>query len=249
MLDKLPLGMKITGLAGGSFLLMSVLFLIGLVKMNSRDNQSQPAASHEMPIKTVLIEITVHRLEQANTFERAVRFADNPQERACFHKAKNQFERFSTLLDDEIKNAIRFTDDGSKHTVSIARRNELKELRTYLQAVAHEHGEYEKKAKSAFKKIQSGDINGARAISESLSNTRHKLHKDLKRILVEFEKFSENSLHLVRKDAQKNSKKLSLPLLLGLITCLSLGIFIPSKLLKTLLKRNEHQQMSPTQKR
>ena len=142
-IKNLSVKIKILGLAGFILILLIVIATIGIMKLNVIGKEITEIAHNDIPLTKVVTSLTLHQLEQAIWYERALRFAETKKHNELI-KAEREFVNFSKLVNVEIIKA----EEIAKKGIDVAHNQETKdkyeEVYKYLKVIEQEHEDYEK---------------------------------------------------------------------------------------------------------
>ena len=218
---------KIFGLVG--FLIAANALVVGviLIQLNTVKTEVQEIATEHMPLTELTTQITVHQLQQAIYFERAVRHGEHigkePGAMQAFKKSQKKFEELGHKVEKEVKAAEKLAADVIGHTSSAAVKEEYEKLLKSFEHFEKAHAEYESHAKDLFKTILSGsaDLHAVEQAAQKIEAEEDKLDHEIEGILKEVETFTLRSLQIV--DEHEQTAFMS-----GLILALtSLAISVP----------------------
>ncbi len=104
VLNNVKVGYRISGVMAIILGLILIVGLFSFAKMSNIIGEIRDIAENDMPMMEITTEITINQLEQARLLEQVLRYsAENETEKA--QKAIHEFEKFATLVDEEIKQA------------------------------------------------------------------------------------------------------------------------------------------------
>ena len=186
----------------GRFFLLStsMLLLIFLVSgyswltMKQIGKELASIAEDDIPLTEVLTKITIHQLEQAIHFERAVRFGEekinNSENGSLMDKEVATFERLSHKVDEEILEVTEKARESAGHALDEGTETEFNHVIAALDNIADEHKSYSEHALDVFNALEKSDIHSAILLANKITNEEDKLDKELENLLVEVESFT-----------------------------------------------------------
>lgn len=196
--------------------------------------ESSTPVRHE-PVRTILTEIIIHRLEQAVAFQRAVRYAVEHRE-LDYEKASLGFEKDTHLLNVEIANAKDLV--RRKIGTDNATTTDYVQLNHYLHFFEREQKRFISEANEAFELIRTGDTKRAAIMAQFLEKEKARIRTHLQDILTKFEDFTKQpSEFTLNDDTEANSAFLYY--LVTLAAGIGLGITVTRRF------GNMHQQKIP----
>ncbi len=104
---SMKVGTKVMSTVGFCLAVLAVVAATGIWQMQKIGNEIEGIAERDIPLTAAVTNITVHQLEQAINFERAMRFGGEMATRAEaaveFETAVNKFEELTAKINKEIK--------------------------------------------------------------------------------------------------------------------------------------------------
>ena len=106
----MKIGTKIFALVGFCLVLLGVVAGVSIWQMNKIGMEIEGIAERDLPLTAGLMQITIHQLEQAINFERAIRTGEemekHPAARAEFEKAVGKFEELTGKIAKEFVSVV-----------------------------------------------------------------------------------------------------------------------------------------------
>ncbi len=91
----------------------------GIIQMQSISTEIEGIAERDVPLTNAVTAITIHQLEQAINFERALRYGEEMKTNAhagtAFEKAVHQFETLTAKVDKELKEGEALAKAAAEH--------------------------------------------------------------------------------------------------------------------------------------
>ncbi|MEJ2618647.1 MAG: methyl-accepting chemotaxis protein [Candidatus Thiodiazotropha sp.] len=196
LLNNLSLKAKMLGFA--SILLGLLIFssIYAIQTMNSIGKELFSIADVDIPLTEKVAQITVHQLEQAVNFERSMHYGTNLHREAValnhFRDSINAFDSGTEEVDREIVGAEQITTEAIKHA-SEDEVQVFKEVKESLNKIAAAHAEFVDHAHRVFKALADGRSHQAEELAEQLELKEENLDKSLESLLLEIERFTEES--------------------------------------------------------
>jgi methyl-accepting chemotaxis protein len=160
-------------------------------------------AEHDIPLVEKMTQITIHQLEQAIHFERALHAAgligqeDGAKEE--FEKARQDFRGLAELADREIRDGeallesmLRAAESASSYEAEEAKL-EAGIIIEGLARIEKEHTDYESHAEQVMELVANGQMREGLALAEGVEAEEGQLDAELEAILLEIERFTEGS--------------------------------------------------------
>ncbi len=237
LLNNLSITVKIIGNSVFLLLMMSIIAAYALYAMNQIGGELEAIAEQDIPLTEALTVITEHQLEQTIHFERAVRYGEllKTKANAADHLEKEiaNFEKLSHKVDEELDQAELMVEEDASHAHSERDRKEFEHIGDALKIIEGEHAGFEHHAEQVFVLIQEGKLHEAEELAEKVGHEENQLSKELKALLTEVEKFTEEAA-MRAEDHEHAAIKL---LLVMSIAALVAGIFLSLVLSRNIIKR------------
>ena len=180
-----------------SFLL---LFLVSaslgyaIYSMKSISVELEAIVEQDIPMTESLTLITVHQLEQAIHFERAISYGEligrEDGASSQFKKEKEKFKSLSAQVDNEISSGISLSENNTAAAHSDEERKEFNHVSSVLRDVKKQHKNFEIHANEVFSLLDSGKHHEAEQMSKKIEQEEEELNSKLASLLLEIEKFT-----------------------------------------------------------
>ena len=209
MFSGLKVSHKIYGLAG--FLIIANILVVGtiLMQLNAVKAEIEEISEEHMPLTEITTKVTVHQLEQAIHFERAVRLGEHLKSgesvAKAFAKEKNKFVSLGQKVNKEVKQA----EELAEHVISVASSAKVKDEYTKilknLQHFEKGHVEFESKVETLLHDIEAGllDTDQIEEAAHKIEKLEEALDHEIEAILIEVEGFTQSSLATVTAHEKK----------------------------------------------
>ncbi len=219
--NNISIKAKIISLA--SFLIVLMLGTTGyaLITMNSIGKKMTTIAEQDMPLTKIITEITVHQLEQAINFERALRYGEkmknNELSRANFNKALSTFNQLNKKVEQELKRGQIVARDAHKFSGSMKERNEFEHVSNLLLDIENQHTIYDNDVRQVFFELSKGNVHQVQELAEKVEKEEEIIDQNLEKLLLEIENFTELSTREAEHDEQRAFKILSIAVFVSII--------------------------------
>lgn len=182
------------------FGIMVTLFVSGMAiySLSSVGTNLKTIAEEDIPLTNAITSITVHQLEQAILFERAVRYAelmdDDEVAREHYETSKAHFTELAHKVDKEILDAekqvhhIIQEEAGNTEIVE-----EFTHVAKILKNVEKEHGDFDHHVEQIFTLFEQGKILEAEHMTEQVEKEEEQLDHELEALLEELKTFTANA--------------------------------------------------------
>ncbi len=205
-IKNISLRMLVTALSGVLILGLLVITFVSIGKMASIGTEIEALAERDIPLTRAVTRITFHQLEQAISFERALRFGEEMRREKSavphFKHALEKFEELSTQVENEIKQGEKLAEEAFHVAHSSQDKTEFKHVLKILKQIETEHISYELHANQAFELIVTGKLHAAYVLAEKIEVEEEKLTKALETLEEEIAKFTETAAQTAKHDEQ-----------------------------------------------
>ena len=163
------IGQKIIAIVGLCIGLLIVVAVTGIVQMQRIGVEITEIAEQDLPMIEIVSAITVHQLEQAVNFERALRYGE------------------------EILEGEHLAEAAIVAATTEEARAEFEHILSALETIEQEHADYDKHAIHAMELMAEGDVEEAVESAVAIEIEEEELDHELEALLEEIEKFTEHS--------------------------------------------------------
>lgn len=222
---SMSVGAKILANIGFCLFLLVVVAGLSIWQMTKIGVEIAGIAERDVPLTKALTDITIHQLEQAINFERAVRTGEEMQTHHSaqeeFAVAVEKFKKLTTAIDTEIEEAKELAEYSAHMTASLEERTEFEMVSEKLSAIGLEHADYDKKARQAFELLSTGNVEQVLTLMPQIEAEEEDLDKTLENLLSEVGAFT--ALAAITAEEHEHQAVI----LLGIATIIALvsGIF------------------------
>jgi methyl-accepting chemotaxis protein len=201
MFNKITIKFKVYFLAFlGVFLALSIA-IGSIYSITQVGKKLKQIAEEDIPMTSIVTKITVHQLEQAIQFERAIRYAelidDMPSAKKHYNESKSKFLKLAKKVDNEILYAEEQAADiiaiEIEHGGSIDIINEFKHVEEILKKIEKEHTEFDHNVEKVFALYEAGRFYEAEKLAEKVKKEQDKLDHELESLLIELETFTQEA--------------------------------------------------------
>ena len=239
-ISNITIKTKIIFLSG---LLLVALLICGgyaIITMNKIGDEITAIAEEDIPLTRIVTEITLHQLEQAVNFERAIRFGEEleREEKAKKHFAEaiHKFDALSEKINHEIKEG----EDKAKEAIELAHtdaeKKEFQHVLSILTNVEKEHKSYEQHVQHIFKLIKTHKMHEAFEAAEKTEVEEEKIDHELEALLRELEEFTAKSALQAEHDEKSAVRMIGLLVIVALV----LGVLFSSLIIKQIIASIKH---------
>jgi len=200
----LKVGTKVFTLAVVLVVMSGITSLYSVIKMGHVGDEVEAIVEKDIPLSSILTDITLDQLEQAIWFERTLRFSklvravnetgqDSGSIKEQLRHAEEQFDHFSKKSDEEFTQAIRFSEKVIEETTREAERIAFIEVKDHLNEVNQAHTEYETHVHQLVDLIAGEKYYEMETLAEKIEIEEDALDSEMEEFLKSVEKFSETA--------------------------------------------------------
>lgn len=204
---------------------LAIIFIITTttyVKLSSLGVEIAAITEQDIPLTGMISKITVHQLEQAITFERALRFGSEMTSDAVaeqhFKHAVHTFEELSHKVTEELHEGEKLTEHAIATAKNEKDRIEFKRVVEILKDVEQKHDGYDEHVLDVFAEIAQGNLHAAHEMAEKIEAAEEELEQELKSLMEEIEKFTEEAAQQALADERAAIQILLIITLVALLT-------------------------------
>ena len=223
---SLTVGGKIFAIVGLCLGLMAINALVSLWQMGKIGEEIVEIAERDMPLTASLTKITIHQLEQAINFERAMRAGNVQTEKshatAEYKRAVERYMSINTTIEREFKEILAFLEQAIVETHSAESEILFDELSRGLRQVERQHKSYDQHVNEILHMVATEDFDAAAELLPKLEAEEEKLDHDIEAILFKIEDFTLASA----KTAEEHEKTAFLILLICSFGGFCIGTFL-----------------------
>ena len=195
-------------------------------------------AEQDIPLTESVTKVTIHKLEQAINFERALRFGEEMKEAENalphFKDAVAKFNEHSRIVNAAIKKGEKIAHEAKLTTHTEEDKKEFKHVESILKKVEKQHESYEKHAHEVISELEKGNIHHALELAEKTEAEEEKIDHELEALLVELEKFTEEATLQAKHDEQTALRLLVIIALISIVVGGGMAFLIIRSLIKSI---------------
>jgi len=198
MLANIKIPVKIYGLVLALLVLLATASTSGIVQMLKVGEEIDSIAKADIPVTAIITKVTVHQLEQAILFERAVgigeEIASDPEAVKHFRKIRAEFTELGHRVEQEVKQveAILEKEIGIAHTPEA--KTEFEHLLAVFRKVETEHKQYQDLALQTLALIEKGELTKVGNVVSKIQAEEDQIVKELDAALAEIEDFTKAAM-------------------------------------------------------
>ena len=187
---------------------LAVSIIYALNSMNQIGEELATISEENIPLTQVVSQVTIHQLEQAISFERALRFGErmNTETRATthFNKAIETFTAFSQQISEEFNRGEQIAQKAMTLARNDNKRQEFKQIADILKRVKKEHEDYVRHAEHTIGLIKQSRLHEAFEAAEGIETEEKAIGHKLEALQMEIGQFTETAA-LNAKQHEKNA--------------------------------------------
>lgn len=197
VISRLSIRGRITLIAATLLSLLIASSLMAVVSMYSIGNELKSITNEDIPLTEALTKVTIHQLEQAVHFERAVRFARQKDASSYTQGQKQEevkkFKKLAVLVEQELADALQLTRAILSVPHSEAHDAEFREIAAGLEDVGRLHKVYDEHAYLVLQQLERGDYQAAERLAEKTVEEENQLDQKLSALVMRIESFTEKA--------------------------------------------------------
>ncbi|MBB6521128.1 methyl-accepting chemotaxis protein [Pseudoteredinibacter isoporae] len=202
----------------GRFLLITVVLLsllitsslTAILSMHSIGKELKNITEEDLPLIEALTKITVHQLEQAIHFERAIRYGEQSGQTATvanlMAEEKDKYRKLSKKVDQEIEDALGKTRSILLVPHSKEHEQEFRKVARSLEEIGKLHKTYDQDANHIFQVLKAGDITEVHILIQDIVKIEGELDRRLSKLVIEIEQFTEQAAMTATKHEAEAEK-------------------------------------------
>ncbi|MBL4875026.1 MAG: hypothetical protein JKY10_00815 [Cohaesibacteraceae bacterium] len=222
---------KIHAIVGFCIICLMVSSGVSIWQMQLIGDELEGIAERDLPLTREIMHLTTRQLEQAISFERAVRageesvlMADNKQtSRNQMAEAVSKFEKLDVLVVQSIETISRDAKADLLATEDPGDKTRFRHVINVMATVRVHHKTYADNAHIVFKLLNEGDVVKAHYLVENIEKAEDILNHELGSLLTEIEKFTGDAAITA-----EHHEQFALKLIIGIAAVsLLLALFVP----------------------
>lgn len=242
-LKNVSIKFQVIGLSVLLLSLMTLSTVLAIQKMGVIGEEIVAIAERDIPLTNIVTETTVHQLEQAINFERAVRFGEEMQSHSAakphFKQSVEAFDSLSHKVAEEIKQGEAMAIKSRDSAHSEAEVKEFEHVLEILEKIEKEHASYEEHAHGVFKLLSRGSVGKAIEQAVQIEKEQEKLDHELEALLKELGEFTLQAALTAEEHELAAMKFLLVLLAVSLVVGALLSFFIIVSIVRPIKKMKE----------
>ncbi|MEM7171207.1 MAG: methyl-accepting chemotaxis protein [Pseudomonadota bacterium] len=193
-LKNLSIGIKMLSIVGLCLSALAGIAALAVAEVSKLGGELESIAERDIPLTEIISDTTVHQLEQAINFERAVRYGESMAQGADtaeqFEHAVSRFTELAELVDHEIKVGEEIAAEAIASARSEQELTEFQHVLEILKKIEAEHAEFDRLAFEGFDLLSRGQLVQARELTERIEVVEEALDHELEALLKEIVRFT-----------------------------------------------------------
>ncbi|MEO1520477.1 MAG: adenylate/guanylate cyclase domain-containing protein [Cyanobacteria bacterium J06633_2] len=200
----ISIGVKIFGIASSMLAL-----LLGVTYINHRNialvnNELFDLANYFTTLTERVAIINIHALEQEIHYERAVRLLETePVNLALVDAELAKFEERSTLVDEELEEAIALAEIAVQNATRTEDVVEFARIRPLLEVIETDHQNFHDQSLEVFVLLQAGERDDAEILDQQLEKFEENFDHRIQNVLFELGEFTAASARSAKQHEQE----------------------------------------------
>lgn len=207
----ISIGGKVAGVISVCLVALMAVAGIGITQMQTIGHEIEGIAERDIPLTEITTKITVHQLEQAIEFERAIRHGLEMQTLASarpqYDHAVAKFDKLSAKVTKEIKDGEKMAQHAIDTASTKHEKDEFVHVLKVLEDVEVHHREFDTQVHAALVMVKAGQMDKAHKLIGKIEKSEKELIHELEAILFEIEKFTAKAAKKA-EDHEKAAEKL-----------------------------------------
>ena len=241
LFSSMTIQAKVTTLSAVMVMLLLGCVLFALQKLDNF-SENLHSISKDSEITSVVADATLNQLEQAISFERALRYGAEiglePDAEHHFKEAVSKFSEFSIQVEKAVDRGRNLAKADKKSAITAAEIEEFDHVLNLLTQVETEHAEYVDHSLKVFQLLRAGKLHESVIAAEKVEKEEEHIDHELEALLIELEKFTQKAI-----DTASNEKTIAFNVLVSAVIFSVIVTIIGSKLIANSIANSVIQAM------
>lgn len=198
MLKKIAISTRILLLVYVFLSLMTFGFGFGLTRFGHLGQEVRLLSEKNIPLSNAVTEITMLQLEQAMSFQRAIRFGGlmsiDDTAKQSFEEASANFHKLESRIHSNITKSALIINTITESLNDQNTNPFLPNALNHLEQIRIEHENYKNQVNNVFKKIRNGKFATIKNKAQTIENSENRLVKDIAKFLKQIENFTSTTI-------------------------------------------------------
>ncbi|MEM9044596.1 MAG: methyl-accepting chemotaxis protein [Pseudomonadota bacterium] len=217
---------------------------IGVYQFKAIGKELANIAEVDAPLAAAMAELTIHQLEQAILFERAIRagevMATHPETIPEFDTSVARFNQYNEQVNVEVLDIIALLKSFDQERFSAKELSLFAEVIAELELIDQDHKVYSDHAIKTFQLVRAGDIDAVIKEAAKVTVEEEALDKRVEKLLLKVEAFTVLAAQKAEKHESAALDQMLIASLTAFIVSASLAWWIVSKLVLAPLNQVSH---------
>lgn len=218
----------ILALIGVTFLI--IVSIVSIMALRNIGGELVNIAEKDIPLTNVVSKITEHQLEQAISFEKAMRFggvvSDDAYAKKHYLLAKEKFKKLMHKVEKEIVEAEDMVESFLENTNDEELTKEFTHVNEALHAIEKEHEDFDRHVVEVFEFIEVGNLVAAKKLAEQIEMEEEQLNHELSELLHELEKFTSDAAIKAEHHEKSAIKSITILIAISLFLNVIMGLLV-----------------------
>ncbi len=208
--------------------------------MSKIGEEIEGIAERDIPLTTALTQITIHQLEQAINFERALRAGEmmirHPAAKDDLARSMQAFETLNTKVDKEIEHARTLVETAVRQAATDRDREVFRAVASELDKIAVEHKDYHHHALEVIEAVGSGDLDLLLKMIPKIEKEEQHLDHAVETLLLKVESFTEEAAKTAEAHEKFALQFIIAIALFALLSGVGIAVFLTRKTISAPLR-------------
>lgn len=225
----MKISIRIVALVVVGFMVTALVTGVAILATSRVADRLTGVTREELPLLGVLTSITVNQLEQAVSFEKALRLAEpgiveTPARGIDFGAQTNRFTVLGVRIEDQLQVAFSMTREALRQSADPVFREEFRALVESLHAIRLTHNRYMGTAQRVFFLLETGGRGEADRLLPSIAIEQKNLASEVEQLVHQVENIATASAAAALGQVHANIFVMIGVGALGLVVCVFLGL-------------------------
>jgi len=201
---KIPLGIKIFGIAFSMLILMFVVAYFAYTRLSRVNDKITDLTEYLIPITNIINIVDAHVLEQEIHFEKIMKLYEvEPLDREHIARECEQFEVRGTKVDEELLKGIQLAKDAIQHAKEAEDREILARFEPIMERIEGEHQEFHEHALRVINLLEEQKKEEAHRLEELLEEEEDHFGREVGKLRFELQQYNERAAKITRQQQQR----------------------------------------------
>ncbi|NES82385.1 MAG: HAMP domain-containing protein [Moorea sp. SIO2B7] len=203
-LPRIPIGIKIYGLASSILILLGGVAIANYQQMRRVNNEVVYLANYITSIEKNIATVNVHALQQEIHFERILRlYKIEPLSKKKIALEIENFKILGKLVEQEIEEAINLSNQATTNSNIVRNIIGFARLKPVMSILDQDHQYFQDHALKIIELLQNGQEEQAFVLDINLEEREEIFNQRIHQILIDLERLAEDRVKNIEKHEQK----------------------------------------------